>query len=100
MIRTILVGILLFSGVFFFYIGTIGLMRFKDSLNRAHAAAKCDTLGAALSLLALVVYDGISFASMKLILTIVFLWITNPVATHLISKSVYEKNLKKNKERI
>lgn len=100
MIRNILVAILLFSGVFFFYIGTIGLMRFKSTLNRAHAAAKCDTLGAALSLLALIVYGGLSFASMKLILTIVFLWITNPTATHLISKSVYENELRNHNDNI
>ena len=90
MIREILVGLFLFGGIFFFYVGTIGLIRFDDTLNRAHAAAKCDTLGAALSILALVIYDGMSFSSMKLIFTIIFLWITNPTATHLIAKSVVE----------
>ncbi len=88
MIRDIITVIFLAGGVFFFYVGTIGLIRFPDTLTRGHAAAKCDTLGAALSLMALVIYDGVSFSSVKLILTIAFLWLTNPTATHLIVKSV------------
>lgn len=90
--KTLIMTVLLFSGIFFFFVGTVGLIRFPDTLTRAHAAAKCDTLGAMLTLLALIVYDGASFSSLKLLATIVFLWLTNPTATHLIGNSIYARN--------
>jgi multicomponent Na+:H+ antiporter subunit G len=90
--RTAIMALLLSGGVFFFLVGSIGLIRFPDTLTRAHGAAKCDTLGAMLSLSALIVYDGMTFSSFKLIVTIVFLWLTNPTATHLIGNSVFIKN--------
>lgn len=83
---------ILFSGsLFFFLIGTIGLFRFPDMLTRAHSAAKCDTLGAILALTALIVFNGLNIVSLKLLLIILFIWITNPTATHLIAKTRYEQ---------
>ncbi len=81
--------ILLCGGLFFFCVGTIGLLRFPDLFTRAHSAAKCDTLGAFLCLLALIIYSGFNFSSLKLLLIILFLWLTNPTATHLIAKAAY-----------
>ncbi len=90
--KMVLISILLSGGFFFFFVGTIGLLRFKDIFTRAHGAAKCDTLGAVLSLLALVVYSGFSFTSFKIILIIVFIWITNPTATHLITRAEWSRS--------
>ena len=74
----------------------MGLLRFNDVFTRAHSAAKCDTLGAVLSLFALIIYSGWSSTSLKLILVIVFLWITNPTATHLIARAEFNrKNMRK-----
>ncbi len=89
--KMIIVCLLIAGGIFFFSVGTIGILRFKDTFERAHAAAKCDTLGAVLSLLALVVYDGISGSSVKLLIVIFFLWITNPTSTHIISRAEYRR---------
>ncbi|OYW52490.1 MAG: Na+/H+ antiporter subunit G [Hyphomicrobium sp. 32-62-53] len=33
------------TGVFFFLAGTVGLLRFPDTLTRLHALTKADTLG-------------------------------------------------------
>lgn len=87
MIKAILTGTLFFGGLFFFTVGTVGILRFPDMYTRAHSAAKCDTLGAVLILLGLMVYKGVSYAGMKLLLMIIFLWVTNPTATHLIAKA-------------
>lgn len=57
---------------------------------RAHSAAKCDTLGAALCMAALIFIDGLSMADWKLLLIIAFIWLTNPTATHLIGRSIYK----------
>lgn len=85
--KTILIYILMTGGLFFFLVGTIGLLRFKDVMTRVHSAAKCDTLGALLCIMALMLYSGGGFISLKLLLVIVFLWMTNPTATHLIAKA-------------
>lgn len=89
----VVISILIFGGLFFFMIGTIGLIRFPDMLTRAHSAAKCDTLGAALCLIALIIYNGLDIVSFKLFIIILFIWITNPTATHLIAKARFEQKI-------
>lgn len=85
--KMIIIWALMLGGLFFFSVGTIGILRFDEIFTRAHAAAKCDTLGAVLCLMALAVYAGVSFISFKLMLVILFLWVTNPTATHLITRA-------------
>ena len=41
------------SGAFFFFAGTVGLLRFPDSLTRLHALTKADNLGLGLIVLGL-----------------------------------------------
>lgn len=41
------------AGVFFFLAGTVGLLRFPDSLTRLHALTKADNLGLGLVVLGL-----------------------------------------------
>lgn len=85
--KEILIYLLMAGGLFFFLVGTAGLLRFPDVMTRIHSAAKCDTLGALLCITALILYSGGGFISLKLILIIVFLWTTNPTATHIIAKA-------------
>jgi multicomponent Na+:H+ antiporter subunit G len=87
MIRFIIALLLIGIGLFILGVATLGIFRFNYVLNRIHVAAKCDTLGAICILAGLMVVDGISFISFKLLLIIVFLWLTNPVASHLICKT-------------
>lgn len=87
--KEIIVIFFLFGGLFFFMVGTVGIIRFPDLFTRAHSAAKCDTLGAVLCLTSLVVLEGLSMISLKIILILIFVWIANPTATHLIAKAEY-----------
>ncbi|GAB6085275.1 monovalent cation/H(+) antiporter subunit G [Alkaliphilus crotonatoxidans] len=82
-----LVILLIIGGAFFFLVGTVGLIRMPDVFCRMHATTKCDTLGAGLLLLALIISRGFSVISLKLIMVIVFIWITNPTAAHIIAKA-------------
>lgn len=79
-------GIFIVSGVVIAVIATIGLYRFRFVLNRMHAAAMCDTLALACVCIGLVIINGISFTSLKLLLIILFLWMASPVSSHLISR--------------
>ncbi len=91
MIREGAMIIFIIGGLFFFTVGTVGILRLPDMYTRAHSAAKCDTLGAVLILIGLIIYNGESYASLKLLLIIIFLWVTNPTATHLIAKAYYNR---------
>ena len=74
--------ILIVAGLFFFFTGTAGLLRFPDVYTRLHAAGKCDTLGAQLILLGIAVTNGVNLVSLKLLLITVFIMLANPTATH------------------
>jgi len=85
---------LIVFGLFFFFVGTVGILRFPDALTRAHGAAKADTLGAVLCIMGLVLQAGFSPVTIKLILIVGFLWTANPTATHMIAKAIYNKDFK------
>lgn len=97
--QIIMMAILMGAGLFFFLIGTLGLLRLPDALTRAHGAAKCDTLGALLCILAVLMTTGLNGAGLKLILIVVFLWIANPAATHLLARGILMRAEKPKEER-
>ena len=66
--------------------GVVGVFRFKYALNRLHAAAILDTVGILLMLLGVIVATGFNFTSAKILVVIAFLWLTSPVAGHLIGR--------------
>jgi multicomponent Na+:H+ antiporter subunit G len=90
---TILVGIILFAGLFFFAVGTIGLLRLPDIYTRIHATTKCDTLGLGLTILSLMLISRFSWDSAKLLFVIIFVWLTNPTAAHVISRAAYKSGV-------
>ena len=92
MIRVLIAGGLIITGLYVLATTTIGIFRFSTMLNRVHVASKCDTLGALLVLSGLMVLSGWSVYSLKLALVIVFLWLCNPVASHLIARAEVRTN--------
>ena len=84
--RFCLAALLMIAGLLTLSGATIGLFRFHHVLNRIHAAAKCDTFGILLTFSSLIVMTGWDVKSLKLILIIIFLWVANPVAGHLIAQ--------------
>jgi len=89
---TILIIPLILAGLFFYSVGVIGLIRLPDAYSRMHATTKCDTLGSSLFLFALILYSGFSAVSLKLLLLIGFIWLTNPTAAHVIARAAYRSN--------
>ena len=87
MIRVILAVALMGFGVFSIGVSVLGLLRYTYVLNRIHAAALTDTLGVLGVLSGLILLCGWSVLSVKLVIVLVFMWLTGPVATHLIGKT-------------
>ncbi|MFK7792513.1 MAG: monovalent cation/H(+) antiporter subunit G [Devosiaceae bacterium] len=76
-------------GVGFLLIATIGLLRFDDTLQRMHAATKAGTLGAGLVLVGAMLNKATTSATMTGSLTVLFLLLTIPVASHLLARAAY-----------
>ncbi len=77
------------SGLFFFMVGALGLIRLPDVFSRMHATTKADTLGAGLVLFGVIIWQGVGFLAFNILLILIFIWITNPTAAHFIAKTEY-----------
>lgn len=94
----------LLFGLFFLFVGALGIFRLPDAYNRMHAASKSITLGIVSLLLAAVlalsVPDGdfdrgeAIVAITKAILVIAFQFIAAPVASHMLAKGAHLDGLK------
>ena len=85
-VRLILGGALLLSGLIIFLIELYGVFHMKYVLNRMHAAAMGDTLGISFSLVGLMIFSGLNFTTLKMMLIVIFLWFASPVSSHLLAR--------------
>lgn len=83
----VLSWIFLLSGAFFMLVAGIGVLRMPDVFTRIHAAGIKDTLGAALTLVGLMLHGGLSLITVKLVFIWVFLWFTSPVSSHSVARA-------------
>ena len=90
MIRVILAGLFLAFGVFMFFSEIVGFYKFTYVMNRMHAAAMGDTLGIGSVLIAVAILTGELVPVLKLLLILVFMFLTGPVVTHLIAGAEVE----------
>lgn len=74
------------AGLFAIISSVLGVFRFKHALSRIHSAALIDTVGMFCMLSGLIIAEGFTNASLKMLIVIVFLWLTSPVTSHLIGR--------------
>ena len=89
-LREIIAGIFLAGGAFFLLASAVGMLRLPDFYCRLHASGNSETLGVMLSFLGLVVYEGLTLTSLKLILVFLLIFLGNPIGTHILSKEAYK----------
>ena len=85
--------LLLMSGSFFVVIGGVGLVRLPDFFTRMHAAGIVDTMGSSLIIAGLLVQEGATQVSVKLLLILVFLFFTSPTSTHAVGHAALAAGL-------
>ncbi len=84
----IVVVFLLLCGLIFFAGGAVGILRFPDFYSRLHPAGKLDTMGSLFMLLALALFNlhhfslGTVLTSLKILLIVVFVFLSSPTAIH------------------
>ena len=88
-----LIAALMLAGCVFCLVAAVGLIRLPDTLIRMHAATKAGTLGAGLILASVAVFFGDAGTVFRALLALVFLYMTAPVAAHLIGRAAYRSGI-------
>ena len=86
------VTLMVIGGVFL-AISCIGLLRLPDFYTRAHAVGKAETLGSMLVLGGLAVHNGADLTSVKILLILAIIFITNPTATHALTRAAFRSGV-------
>ncbi len=90
----VLSWVCLLGGAGFLLVGAIGLLRFPDFYTRLHAVSVCDTMGAGLVLVGLMLQGGLSLVTVKLLLIFYFMLFSGPTAVHALAEAALQGKLK------
>ncbi|MEL7215310.1 MAG: monovalent cation/H(+) antiporter subunit G [Pseudomonadota bacterium] len=80
-------GIIILLGGFFAVIAAVGVVKLPDVLTRMHASTKAGTLAGTLMLIAAAVVFQETSVTVRVIIAILFLFITAPIAAHMIGRA-------------
>ena len=75
------------AGAFFFLAGTVGLLRFPDTLTRLHALTKADNLGLGLVVLGLLPQAGSLRAGFELVCIWLLVLLAGATVSQLIARA-------------
>ncbi len=76
-------------GLLFIASGVFSVLRYREFYSRIVTTAKVDTVGFITVLLGVVILEGFSFVSLKILLIVLFEMLTSPLSTHAIAHSAY-----------
>lgn len=90
----LIAAVLLIIGGLAMLLAGVGVLRMPDLFMRMQAATKAATLGAGCSLLAVAAHFGELGVTTRALLIIAFLFLTAPVAAHVIARAAYATGVK------
>ena len=83
----------LVTGSLLVILGGVGLLRLPDFYTRIHAAGITDTLGTWLILIGLCFQAGFTLVTAKLVMLLIFMVATGPLASHALAKAAFLRGL-------
>ena len=89
MIAEVLMVVLIGVGTSLSLLAAIGVFRMPDLYLRIQAATKCSTLGLTCLVLAAAIRFGETGSTARALLIIAFLFLTTPIAAHMIGRAGY-----------
>ncbi|PKP47792.1 MAG: Na+/H+ antiporter subunit G [Bacteroidetes bacterium HGW-Bacteroidetes-11] len=92
MISNLIVTVFVLAGAFFSLLAAIGVIRFPDVYTRMHAATKAPAFGILLFLIASVFFFADLYTTAISLMIVVFIFLTAPVASHIISRVAHLLN--------
>ncbi len=84
---TVASWVLLTLGGAFVFIGGLGALRMPDLYTRMHAASVTDSIGAVLVIVGIMLQAGVSLATIKLAVILLFLLLTSPTASNALASA-------------
>jgi len=87
-------------GVTFDFLGVLGLVRLPDVYNRLQAATKCVTFGSAGLLFGVFILQGFNSFGFKVLIGIAFIFLTSPVAAHVIARAAHRSGIQLTKKTV
>ena len=91
-IRFALTALLLGAALVSFTLAVWGVYHFGFVLNRVHASGIGDTQGILCIVAGIAIAAGPGLGTCKLLLLLVFLWLTSPTSTHFLGQVEYFTN--------
>jgi multicomponent Na+:H+ antiporter subunit G len=88
----IVAGLPILAGALFFLAGTVGLLRFPDTLSRIHAITKADNLGLGFILLGLAVLSFSVLTALKMLVIWILVLVSSSTACYLIAGGIRESD--------
>ncbi|GAB4480177.1 MAG: monovalent cation/H(+) antiporter subunit G [Anaerolineales bacterium] len=80
---------LMFLGALLMFIAALGVARMPDLFTRMHSSTKSATLGVGLIMIGAAFHFGEIGMTMRAVAIIVFLFLTAPVAAHMLGRAAY-----------
>jgi multicomponent Na+:H+ antiporter subunit G len=87
-------AVLLLSGLGFFFVGTLGLLRFPDVYTRLHALTKADNLGLGLIVFGLLPAAGSLAGGLKLLMVWILALLASATAGYLVARAARHRGLR------
>jgi multicomponent K+:H+ antiporter subunit G len=93
MIADLVISLLLVIAGGFGLVGSLGLLKLRQPMQRLHAPTKATTVGVGAALLASMAYGALVMEepSWQELLIVVFLFITSPVTANFLSKAILHR---------
>ena len=88
----ILAILAIFSGLFFFLSGSIGLLRLPDLFTRLHALAKADNVGLALVALGVIILEPAVINDIKIVVIWLLVMAASAISSHLVARHALREN--------
>lgn len=95
----VIAAVFIAGGLFFFFAGTVALLRFPDIFTRLHALTKADTVGLGLVVLGLVVRADAWPVRIKLVLIWLLVLGATATTSHLVARTGLERGLARGHQR-
>lgn len=90
--RDVFTILMVSAGAFFFLAGTVGLLRFPDTLTRLHALTKADNLGLGLVVLGILPWTNGILDALKLICVWMLVQFAGSTVAQLIARSAHRQD--------
>ncbi len=90
LVRQAFAALFLLGGLVFFIGSAIGMLRLPDFYSRVHASGNSETLGCMLSFIGLIIYEGLTLTSLKMVFVFLIVFLANPIGSHILGKAAYK----------